>query len=373
MKKRLTTKEKNKELALENKVLKHYGLVLRVYPTEDQKGLIHRTIGCTRFVFNHYLSNRQTYYKEHGKSLSVNTFKKEGLNPMKKAEDYSFLKEVDKFALEVACESVQDAYERFFKGQNRYPQFKSKRKAKKSYTTKFTNNNISIIGTNCVKLPKLGHVKMAKLKTVRNKKIVDHILSGETRILTATITQKGTKYYVALCLEEVVPLVAMIPLSEIDTSKIIGVDLGLKTFAVIDNGQGFEKVERENYIKASEKKLAKLQRRLSKKSLDSQNYKKANKKVSALQERIANQRKDFAHKLSNQLTNENQVVILETLNIKGMVKNKRLAKSISDAGWSQFQRFTKYKCLRKGKHFVQIDKWYACQKHVLPVRTRRLH
>lgn len=308
MGKRLTVKEKNEILAQQDRQLKNYGLILRVYPTEDQATLIHKTVGCARLIFNKYLHARQSYYKEHGKSLSVNVYKKETLVPMKRSDDFRFLKEVDKFALEVACESVEDAYTRFFKHQNRYPRFKSKRKAKKAYTTKMTNNNIQVIGSSYIKLPKLGKVSIAKLKTKRN------------------------------------------------------IDLGLKTFAVTHNGSETEFIERARYIKDSEKKLVKLQGRLSRKQKESQNFIKAKQKVADLQAHIANQRKDFAHKLSSQLANENQVVILETLNIKGMVKNKRVSKAISDAGWYQFITFLKYKLEWQGKHLVQIDPWYASSK-----------
>ena len=362
MPKKLTLKDKNEILEKDNKQLKNYGLVLRVYPTEDQAVLINKTVGCARLVFNKYLDARQTFYKENKKTLSVNKFKKEVLVPMKASEEFGFLAEVDKFALEFACESVEDAYARFFKKQNLYPSFKSKRTAKKSYTTKMTNNNIEILGKSHIKLPKLGKVSMAKVKSKRNKTIFKKIKDGDVRILKATISQKGSKYYVSLALEEVVPLVKPLDVCAVDTEKVVGVDLGLKTFAVTHNGSKTEFIDKANYIKDSERKLAKLQRRLSKKQVDSQNFKKAKQKVADLQGHIANQRKDFAHKLSTQLANENQVVVLETLNIKGMVKNKRLSKVISDAGWYQFQTFLKYKLEWQGKHLVQIDRWYASSK-----------
>ncbi len=363
MDKRLTVKEKNEALALKGLQLKNYGLVLRVYPTDEQAILINKTVGCARLIFNKYLDARQTYYKEKGKSLSVNVYKRETLVPMKASEDFEFLKEVDKFALEVACESVEDAYTRFFKHQNKYPKFKSKRNAKKAYTTKMTNNNIEIIGSSHIKLPKLGKVSIAKIKTKRNKEILKRLIDGQIKLFNATVTQKGSRYYVSLALEEVVTLVTPLEVSEVELSRAIGIDLGLKTFAVTHNGSDTEFVERAKYIKDAEKKLAKLQRRLSRKQKDSQNFIKAKHKVADLQEHIANQRKDFAHKLSTKLADENQVVILETLNIKGMVKNKRLSKAISDAGWYQFIAFLKYKMGWQGKHLVQIDRWYASSKN----------
>jgi putative transposase len=356
------TEEKNKILEKEGKQLRYFGLVLRIYPDEVQQNLCARTFGCVRLVFNKYLDARQKYYRETSKTLSVAQFKRETLVPWKKSESFCFLSEVDKFPLEVACENVDDAYQRFFKGQNCYPTFKSKRTAKKAYTTKFTNNNIEIINKKQIKLPKLGIVKLAKIKTERNEEIIHKITANETRIKKATITQKGNRFYVSLVLEEVVPLVHTLSLEEAEPLKIVGIDLGLKTFAAISNGEETYFIKKANYIKTSEKKLTKLQRRLSKKKKDSENFKKAAEKVNKLQSHIANQRRDFNHKLSTKIADENQAVILERLNIKGMVKNRRLSKAISDAGWYQFIAFLEYKMRWQGKAFVQIDRWYASSK-----------
>lgn len=185
---------------------------------------------------------------------------------------------------------------------------------------------------------------------------------GDANIKKATISRKGSRYYVSLVIEEIVPLIEKVSLNDIKDSKIIGIDLGLKTFATIHNGEDTVFVEKINYIKFSEKKLAKLQRQLSKKTKHSSNYNKASAKVAQMQERISNQRKDFIHKLSTKIANENQIVILETLNIKGMVKNKRLAKAIADAGWYKFMTFLKYKLENQGKYFIQVDKWFASSK-----------
>jgi putative transposase len=359
--KRLTVKEKNQILAEEGKEIRNYGFLMRIYPTEEQAQLINKTFGCSRFAYNHYLAARKAYYKETGKTMSVGKYKKAQLVPMKGTEEYRFLKEVDKFALEAACENLDDAYKRFFSHLNKYPNFKSKRNAKKAYTTKMTNNNISIEG-HSIKLPKLGKVEVAKIKTDRNKKIIEKIKNERVKILKATVTQKGKRYYVSLALEEVVELVPTLDIQEVDKGKVVGIDLGLKTFATIHNGKKSDYVEKANYIKKSEDKLKKLQRRLSKKEKHSKNFEKAKERVARLQEHIANQRKDFNHKLSSEIADENQVVILETLNIKEMVKNKRLAKAVQDAGWYQFIIFLKYKLKWQGKHMIQVDRWYASSK-----------
>lgn len=362
MAKRKTVKERNTELKPLEKQLKHYGLVLRIYPNQEQIDLICRTFGCTRLIYNTYLNERQMYYRGTGKTYSVSKFKSNILNPVKTLEEDSFLSEVDKFALEVACENVDDAYTRFFKKQNRYPQFKTKKKSKKSYTTKFTNNNIEILDKKSIKLPKLGTVSMAELKCKNNTSKLDNILNKEARILNATISQKGNKFYVSLCLEEIITLVHPIKRSEISLDRVCGIDLGLKTFATISNGSNIDYREKKKFIKLSEVKLAKLQKRLAKKNVGSSNFIKLSAKIAKLQEHTANQRKDFNHKLSSEIADKNQVVVLETLNIKGMIKNRKLAKAIADAGWYQFITFLKYKLKWQGKIFIQIDKWFASSK-----------
>lgn len=358
---RKTVKQRNEELKPLGKQLKHYGLVLRILPTEKQVDLVYQTFGCSRLIYNNFLATRQDYYKETGKTLSTSDYKKNILNPLKKTEEFNFLKKVDKFALESAVENAEDSFDRFFKGQNKFPKFKSKRKAKKSYTTKFTNNNIRI-ENNFIQVPKLGKIKFVRPKTKENDSKLIKIKNGTARILNATISYQGGKYYISLCLEEIVNLVNPLNLENIDLNKIIGIDLGLKDFVIINNGLYTQKEENPRYFAKSEKKLAKLQRKLSKKKLDSKNFNKAKLKVSKLQKKIANQRLDFCHQLSRKLCNENQVVIVENLNIKGMVKNKNLAKAIQDAGWSKFLTFLKYKLGWEGKHYIEVDRWFASSK-----------
>lgn len=361
MAKRKSVADKNKELAPLGKQVVHYGIVLCVKPNEYQKILFNKTFGCSRLIYNDYLSNRQEYYNAEGKTLSVANYKKNILTPKKKTKEFSFLQEVDKFALEVACENVQDAYDRFFKGQNKYPKRKTKRKAKKTYTTKMTNNNICIEGKT-IKIPKAGNVPFIMPKTNGNENKLLKVINGKSRILNATISLQGGKYYISLCCEEQVDLINKINIENIDLNKVTGVDLGIKDFATMTNGKKLEKISNSKYLSKSEKKLAKLQKKLSKKELDSSNYKKAKMKVARLHKKISNQRLDHAHKLSRRLTNENQVVILEDLNIKGMVKNKKLSKAISDAGWSKFMTLLKYKLEREGKYYIEIDRWFASSK-----------
>ena len=366
MAKILSFKEKNELLKPFGKQLIAFGVKVQVNFTETQEVLVHKTFGCTRLVYNEYLGARQDFYKENGKSLSPNTYKKEVLNPSKKTEEREFLKEVDKNALENALANVQDAYDRFFKGQNRYPKFKSKKSNKKAYTTNFTQTtaggNIRINDTKTLQLPKLGKVKffMPKYKDVNSK--IARIIKGNARITKATISQKGSKYYVSFVCQEEVDLIRPLEKDEIDLNKVVGGDLGLSYFLTYNNGLKTLKIDNPRYLRNAEKKLIKLQKRLSKKTKGSKNYEKARKLLANYHAYVSNCREDFLHKLSRQLVNENQVVVLEDLNIKGMIKNKRLSKSISDAGWSKFITFLKYKLEWEGKHLVLVDRWFASSK-----------
>lgn len=201
-------------------------------------------------------------------------------------------------------------------------------------------------------MPNEKHISDKLKKVIRKKSQIKNI----------TISEKAGKYYASLSCEEVIDRVKTLDLDNIDLNKVVGIDLGLMDFATITNGLNLEKIPSPKYLKKSEDKLAKTQRSLSKKKNGSKNFIKAKKKVGKVHEKIANQRKDFAHQLSRKLVNENQVVIVEDLNIKGMVKNRKLAKSISDAGWSRFITFLDYKLKLEGKHLVEVDRWFASSK-----------
>ena len=372
MAKVLSFKEKNELLKPYGKQLIAFGVKVQVDFTKEQETLVHKTFGCTRLIYNEYLGARKDFYKENGKSLSPNTYKKEVINPSKKTKEREFLKEVDKNALENALANVKDAYDRFFNKQNRYPKFKSKKGSKKSYTTDFTNNNIRINDTKTLQLPKLGKVKffMPKYNDVNSK--IAKIIEGKANITKATISQKGNKYYVSFSCQEEVDLIRPLEKNEIDLNKVIGGDLGLSHFLTYNNGLETIKIDNPRYLRKAEKKLIKLQKRLSKKTKGSRNYEKARKVLANYHAYVANSREDFLHKLSRQLVNENQVIILENLNIKSMIKNKRLSKSISDAGWSKFITFLRYKLEWEGKHLVFVDRWFASSKICSHCKEKKL-
>ena len=307
----------------------------RVYPNKSQKLLISKSFGCVRFIYNYYLAKRIDLYKSIKETLSYNQCCAD-LTKLK--IELAWLKEIDKFALQNSLKDLDNAYKKFFKEHSGFPKFKSKRTHDFSYRTNFTNNNIQYCGKH-IKLPKLGMLK------IRDKQI------PQGRILNATISQEPSgKYYVSLCYTEV----------EIQTyektNSVIGIDLGIKEFCITSNG---DMVANPKYLKMSLDKLAKLQRELSRKTKGSSNRNKARIKVARQFEKISNQRKDFLQKLSTQLVKENDIICIEDLQVKNMVKNHKLAQAISDVSWSEFVRQLQYKANWNDKQIIKVSKFFA--------------
>lgn len=307
----------------------------RIYPTEEQKILIDKSFGCARYVYNYFLAYKQSAYKDKGLSYSYYDLCKE-LTQLKK--DLPWLKEPDKWALQNSLRDLDRAYKRFFDGAG-YPKFKSKRFSKMSYRSSFSNNNIELL-EGSVKLPKLGRVKI-KDRTYRPK---------NGRILNATVSKtKTNKYFVSICFTDI----------EIDhlpkTGLSVGIDLGLKTFITTSDSV---QVDNPRYLEKSEARLKKLQKSLSRKPKDSKNREKVRLKLAKCHEKIANQRKDFSHKLSKKLVTDYDVIVIEDLKVKNLQKNHYLAKSISSASWSMFTEMLRYKALFYGKTLVKIDPFF---------------
>ena len=309
----------------------------RLYPNKEQEIQIAKTFGCCRFVYNHTLAYRKETYEKEKKSVSKTDCNNYCNRVLKK--EYGWLKEVDKFALTNAIYNMDSAYQKFFKEHAGYPKFKNKRDNHKSYTTNFTNENIAVDFEH-------GKVKLPKLKEVKVK--LHRIFSGQIKSATVSQVPSG-KYYVSILVEtehEEMP----------HTKQRIGLDLGIKDLCITSNGT---KYENPKTIKKYEKKLAKLQRQLSHKEKKSRNYYKSKKKIALCHEKISNTRKDYLHKVSNEIISENQVIVSENLQVRNMVKNHHLAKSISDASWYELTRQLEYKAGWNGRKYIKIDTFYA--------------
>ena len=311
----------------------------RIYPTEEQKIYFAKTFGCVRFIYNTMLFDKIEHYKANSEMLR-NT-------PAQYKKEYSFLKEVDSLALSNAQLNLEKAYKNFFREIKKgnkdqgFPKFK-----KKSYNQSFITNNqketVALLDDKYLKIPKLK--SNIRIKLHRQ-------LPKDAKIKSTTISRSSSgKFYASILVET--DTVKPLP----KRNEVVGIDLGIKTFAVTSNGL---EIRAPKALLKHEKRLAFLQRALSRKVKGSNNYYKNKRQIALLHEKITNSRKDFLHKLSTQLINENQVIKVENLKVKDMVKNPMLAKYISDASWSKFVEMLSYKADWYGRELIKVDTFFA--------------
>ena len=318
----------------------------RLYPTKEQAVLINKTFGCTRFIYNQMLADRKTMYEQYKDDKEALKHQRYPL-PSHYKKEYPWLKEVDSLALANAQLNLNTAYKNFFRDPRvGFPQFKSKRRSKKSYTTNNQKGTIRLIDSKTIRLPKLKDVRI----------ILHRQLPPNSTIKSATISQTPTgKYYIAILVFYEAQSKTQTPSRE----NIIGLDYSSQKLFVDSDANS---ADYPKFYRKAEAKLKKEQRKLSKRMKGGKNREKQRLKVAKLHEKTANQRKDFLHKLSRQITNAYTAVAIEDLNMRGMAQTLNLAKATNDNGFGMLKTFLAYKLAEEGKHLVVIDKWYPSSK-----------
>jgi putative transposase len=316
----------------------------RIYPDKKQIEKIDRNIGCVRWIYNYALAKKMKAWNNEKKNISRFDLQKD-IPDLKRQEETKWLKEADAKSLIFSLLNLDNAYQKFFKEHKGYPNFKSKKNKKQNYTT---YQHIIIDWDN----QKLNIAKNKDIKIKLHRKF-----EGEIKQVTISKTPTN-KYYASILVDTIDKEKKK---SEINEKNTIGIDLGIKTFITISDGR---KIDNPKILYRYEKKLAREQKRLSKKKKGSSNKNKQRIKIARVYEKVTNIRKDFLHKLSYELTNENQIksIVIENLNINGMLKNHHLSKAISNVSWSKFVELLAYKCDWYGVNLLKIGRFEPSSK-----------
>ncbi|PRO66462.1 RNA-guided endonuclease TnpB family protein [Alkalicoccus urumqiensis] len=322
----------------------------RLYPTEEQAILMQKTFGCVRFVYNKMLAERiETYEKLKNDKEALKRVKHP--TPAKYKKEFDWLKEVDALALANAQLNLDKAYKSFFKGDAKFPKFKRKRH-KQSYTTNVVNGNVQLLDGH-IKLPKLGKIKIKQHRDIPSEYVI--------KSCTLSITASG-KYYISILTEYE---------KEVEYKKVehvVGLDFAMNGLFVDSEGK---KANYPKFYRQTLEKLAQEQRKLSRKKKGSSNWHKQRIRVAKIQEKVANQRKNFLHHKSKDLATAYDAVIVEDLDMKGMSQAFKFGKSVADNGWGMFTSFLVYKLKEQGKQLIKIDKWFPSTKMCSSCRSTK--
>jgi putative transposase len=309
----------------------------RIYPNEEQEILLSKHFGCSRFVYNYFLNERKEQYQKDKKS--DNYYKQaKTLTDLKKKEEYEWLKEVNSQTIQFALRSLDTAYVNFFRGTTKFPKFKSRK-----HKNTFTIPQFGIV--------KDGKILIPKFKNGIKVKLDKREIKGKVGKMNITKTPTG-KYYVSIFTEQEIEQLPK-------TNKKVGIDLGLKDFVITSEGIKFKN---NRYTKKYSRQLKKAQQHLSRKEKGSNEFEKQKLKVAKIHEKISSCRLDTLHKISYQLVKDNDLIVVEDLNVKGMIKNHKLSKHISDVSWGNFVDLLNYKCNWYGKELVKVNRFYPSSK-----------
>lgn len=322
---------------------------IRIYPNSVQKDFISKQLGCCRLIYNKLLDYKKTQYKEYKQNTSLSQLGKY-LTNLKKQDEYLFLNDVYAMCLAQTMQDLLKAYDNFFKLHKGYPKFKSKKDTKQScrFTNLIFRGKKKINGNRITLIKQLTNILF---KCSRKEEI--YLNHNEKYIHSVTLTKTSTnKYYLSILIDY-----NIIQKEKLDT--VIGLDLGIKDFIVDSNRNRYEN---RHFYKNQEKKLKKLQQQLSKKQKGSNNRNKLKIKLAKVHEKISNQRNTYLHQITSKLVNENQIICIEDLNVKGMMSNHKLAKSIQELSLYEFRRQLEYKCRWYGRQLIIIDRFYPSSK-----------